>query len=325
MGDNNNNNNNNNSNNEKPRLNHKNYGNLLFFLFNTIFTYGVGTAGWLDTPDNGELSRKYQTIITPKSSAFVIWAVIFTFQGVYTILQLLPTFRSRALVQDGVSYWYMIACFFQVGWSFAFAFEVIPLSLVFMVLLFSSLMALIISQYYVIMADASSTASSSSSSSSSSCSTKNLVEFWFVRFPFYVHGGWITAATALNVNVVVVDSMASAATQLAVGIVSLAVLHAISVWHLFGYARPNYTIPIVLIWANGWIYGELQSPQSLVVDTFDVSVINGVAYAAFTVAMVIMIQVILRVAFVLFNYLRGVSYLQVKEDDGEGGRNNDEV
>ncbi len=246
-----------------PRLNHKNYGNIIFFVLNTLFTYGIGNAGWVGTPDNGELSRKYQTIITPKSSAFAIWAIIFTFQGIFSVLQLVPSFRGRPMVQQGVSYWYMLICFFQVGWTFAFAFEVIPLSLVFMLLLWISLMGLIISQYYVKL-----------DPRTSSCSSRGLIEFWFLRFPFSVHGGWITAATALNISVVAVDSNASAATQLAVGIVSLAVLHAISVWHLFGYKRPNYTIPIVLIWANGWIYGELQSPQDLIIQTFDQSIIS---------------------------------------------------
>merc|ERR1712113_378808 len=122
------------------------------------------------------------------------------------------------------------------------------------------------------------------------------------KFPFSIHGGWITAASTLNICVISVDQNSSAATQLAVGIVSLAVLHAISVWHLFGYKRPNYTIPIVLIWANGWIYGELQEPQELILQTFDQSVISGVAYAAFSVSMVITIQVVLRVAFLIYNY-----------------------
>lgn len=289
-----------------PRLNYKNYGNIIFFVLNTLFTYGVGQAGWLGTPDNGELSRKYQTIITPKSTAFAIWAVIFTFQGIFAILQLMPSYRGRPMVQEGVSFWYMLVCFWQVGWTFAFAFEVIPLSLVFMLLLWISLMGLIISQYYVKL-----------DPHTSGCSSKGLREFWFLRFPFSVHGGWITAATALNISVVAVDSGSTAATQLAVGIVSLAVLHALSVWHLFGYKRPNYTISIVLMWANGWIYGELQEPQQLVLDTFDQSVISGVAYAAFSVSMVIMIQLILRVAFLIYNYAIGQSYLQEKEEESE--------
>lgn len=290
---------------ERSALNWKNFGNLLAFVLNVLFTYGVGTAGWFGTPNNGELSEKYQTIITPKGTAFSIWAVIFLFQGLFTVVQMLPSFRGRPLVQDGVSFWYMVTCYAQVGWTFTFAYEVNEAALFFMLIIWMSLMALIISQYYVEL----------DSETSKCCSMKGLMEFWLLKFPFSIHGGWITAASALNVSVIAVDNESPAATQLAVGIICLAVLHALSVWHLFGYKRPNYTIPCVLIWANGWIYAELQQPKQLILDTFDQSVIDGVAYAAFSVAMIITIQVVVRVGFFAFNYAKGSSYLAVQQED----------
>jgi len=164
-------------------------------------------------------------------------------------------------------------------------------------------MALIISQYYVEPDD-------EGPESSSPCSLKGLIEFWFLKFPFSIHGGWITAASALNISVITVDNQSSAATQLAVGIVCLAALHALSVWNLFGYKKPNYTIAIVLIWATGWIYGELQNPKPLIVTTFDASIVDGAARAALSVSIIICIQVVLRVAFFTYNYFKGTSYLQ---------------
>lgn len=292
---------------EKPRLNVKNYLNIAAYALNILVTYGVGVLGFLGLPTNEELSAKYQTIITPNGTAFTIWALIFTLQAVFAILQLFPSFGSRPVVQKGVSYWYIVVCVAQCGWTFAFAFEVIILSLIFMILIWASLMGLLISQYYVEIEP----------SKFSCTSGQGLLEFWLLRFPFALHGGWITAASALNVNVVAVDQQATAASQLAVGIISLAVLHAISVWHLFGYKRPNYTIPGVLIWANGFIYNELQNPDPLIVSTFDQSIISGVAYAAFSVSMVITIQVVVRVAFFVFNYIRGKSYIQEKLEEEE--------
>lgn len=277
-------------------LNFKNYGNLIFYVLNILITFGVGTLGWLGTPDNGELSAKYQTIITPKGSAFSIWGIIFTFQAIFAVIQMLPGISTKAIVQDGVGYWYIIVCVAQAGWTFSFAYEVIPLSLIFMIILWFALMALLISQYYVKPDPSVST-------------MQKAMDFWLLRFPFQIHGGWITAATALNVNVVAVDNQSSAPTQLALGIVSLAALHALSVWHLFGYQRPNYTIPFVLVWANGWIYSELQAPNELIVNTFDASVITGVAYAALSVAIIILIQLGVRIGFLVYNYVRGTSYL----------------
>jgi hypothetical protein len=211
------------------------------------------------------------------------------------------------MVQQGVGYWYIPVCVFQCAWTLAFAYEQITLSLVFMLLIWISLMGLLISQYYVELEP----------STLSCTSMKGLLEFWLLRFPFAIHGGWITAASAVNVSLVAQATDAAPATQLSVAIICLAVLHALSVWHLFGYKRPNYTIPGVLIWANSWIYDELQDPKQSILDTYDEITITGVSYAAFSVAMVIIIQIIVRVAFFVFNYLRGKSYLQEKLEGEE--------
>jgi len=258
-----------------PPLSNTNYLNLVAYILNATLVYGFGTGGWLGAATNEELSRKYQTLVTPKSSAFVIWAVIFTFQGAFAVAQALPRFRARAMVVDGASYWYSVVSAVQIFWTLAFAYEAIPLSLVFMLLLWCSLVALLYSQYY---AESDGTP----------------WEFWLLRFPFSVHAGWITAASALNANVLVVSMDQPADIQLAVGIVSLAVLHAISVWVLFFPGRPNWTIACVLSWALWWIYAELGSPNELINVTFAEEAINGVRYAAITVALVILFQVAVR-------------------------------
>merc|ERR1712087_78322 len=193
------------------------------------------------------------------------------------IAQMFPKFRGKAMVQDGVKFYYILTCIFQVAWTFVFSFEVIELSVVLIVSIWASLVAILYSQYYTE-------------------SEGTLVEFWLLRFPFAIHCGWLTAASALNVNVLVVSigPEPAAPTQLAVGIVSLAVLHAVSVWVLFGFKRPNYTIAGVLAWANGWIYAELQQPRSQVVDLFHEDIISGVSYAALAVTFIISLQIAVR-------------------------------
>lgn len=258
-----------------PTLNHKNYLNVIAYILNVTLVYGVGNAGWLGTPDNGELSRKYQTLITPSSKAFIIWAVIFLAQGAFSLLQLLPRFRATPMLQNGLSYWYSVVAVMQIGWTLSFSYEVIPLSLVFMLLIWLSLVAILYSQYYTE-------------------SDGSVWEFWILRFPFAVHAGWITAASALNVNVQVVSMDKSADIQLAVAIVSLAVLHAISVWVLFNIPRPNWTMACVLCWAFGWIYAELGSASAKITDTFEEKTIDGVQYAAISVSFIILFQIVIR-------------------------------
>lgn len=48
---------------EKPSLNMKNWLNLLFYIFNVVFTFGVGSLGWFSGQTNGELSLKYQVCV----------------------------------------------------------------------------------------------------------------------------------------------------------------------------------------------------------------------------------------------------------------------
>lgn len=263
----------------KPPLSRNNYLNLVAYILNITLVYGLGNAGWLGTPNNGELSRKYQTLITPNSSAFSIWAVIFMFQGAFAVAQLFPHFRAHEMV-SALSYWYSVVSAVQIGWTIAFAYEVIPLSLVFMLLLWCSLAALLYSQYRAE-------------------SDGSLWEFWILRFPFSVHTGWITAASALNVNVQVVSMDQPASVQLAVGIVSLAVLHAISVWVIFYLRRPNWTMACVLSWAFGWIFAELGNPNELITSTFAEDTINGVRYASIAVSVIILLQIIFRLGLLL--------------------------
>lgn len=288
-------------------INLKNILNILFFVGNTVLTYGIGVMGWFGAGTNTELSEKYQTIVTPSGTAFSIWAIIFLFQGIFAFLNVLPRYRSKPMVQDGVSYWYVAVCVAQNGWNFTFPFDVIPVSLVFMFLTWACLMSLVISQYYT-------------------PSEKTLEEFWLLRFPFAVHAGWITAALAVNTNVIVVYAEAAAATQLAVGIISLAVLHAISVWVLFGFNKPNYTIACVLAWANGWIYDELQEAKDKITNTFNVQVISGVSYAALSVSFIILSQVAVRATYIAVKAVMTKKETEQNDDEkvSEGSTNLEE-
>lgn len=185
------------------------------------------------------------------------------------------------MVQDGVSYWYILICLFQSCWTPAFGFEYIAVALVFIVLIWLALVALVYSQYNVTNGD------------------NNLIEFWLLRFPFAVHCGWLTAASVLNVNVLGVKLEWSAEVQLAVGIVSLAYLHAVSVWAVFGFAKPNYTIAGVLCWANYWISNELNNPREGIIERFPEVVIDAVQLASLAVSIIIAGQVVVRVFLLL--------------------------
>merc|ERR1712070_402869 len=109
-----------------------------------------------------------------------------------------------------------------------------------------------------------------------------------------VHCGWLTAATALNTNVVIVNEAASASVQLTSGIISLAVLHAVAVVSLWIPNYPNYVIPSVLVWANFWIGKELQEPMEAISVLFGEVIVNAIKNAAFGVSVIILMQIFVR-------------------------------
>merc|ERR1712232_1011689 len=133
-----------------------------------------------------------------------------------------------------------------------------------MISIWSSLVALLYSQYYT-------------------KSEGTLVEFWLLRFPFAIHCGWLTAASALNVNVLVVDIGPPAAVQL----------------------------------ADGWIYAELQQPRDQIVQRFSADAISGVSYAALAVAIIISMQIAVRAIHALYeSFCSNNANTQRSEDTG---------
>lgn len=202
-----------------------------------------------------------QSLVTPNSAAFSIWALIFLTEGLFTTVQWFAPYRSKA--NDHVRYYFVAACLFQAAWTIAFAYEVFWLSLVWMIAIWTSLLGLVWHQQALSAADV-----------------------WWLGFPFKLHFGWITAAAALNVNVLVIALGASAANQLTIAILSLSLLLITLIWSLFGVANTSYTVASVMAWASWWIFAELQSPKPLIAQTFSPDIIEGVAYASLSISII---------------------------------------
>jgi hypothetical protein len=196
-----------------------------------------------------------------------------------------PRFRGHPLIQEGVSYWYLATCLTQVGWTFAFAFEVIWLSMVFMAAIFITLFVIAYRQYYQF---------------NNPENPKKFWDFWLFILPFTLHFGWIICATLLNVNIVIVNMQQPAAVQLCVGIICLAVLHAVALWALYFPERANYTIPCVIAWANGAIASELTNPKSLIASTFSDTITEAVRLAAASVCIIVLILIGSRLVLSLY-------------------------
>lgn len=142
-----------------------------------------------------------------------------------------------------------LVCLAQFAWSPAFAYEKIPLSAFFMGCILLPLIIINVRQYSLISKYNESTTNVKPS------------DYWMLQFPFEIHLGWISAAFALNLNIVAVDAGASADAQVIVAAISLVVLALVAFAGLFGVKRPQFVFPWVAAWAtvSTYLFGALSA------------------------------------------------------------------
>lgn len=231
-----------------------NIANLAAYAGNILLTFGFQSL--TNYPDNGELSAKYQTLVTPAGYAFAIWGIIFLAQLIWTIVQLTSSYKSNPLVVNnddesgtttGVGYLYVAVCIAQCLWTIVFSIEQIPLSLVAMLSILISLVMIVERQ--------------------SSYANTTIVEFWLLKFPLDIHCGWIWAASLVNFNVVLVAANTSSQVQTTFAWISLlGAVPAIAIYYT--WFKQVWTIPIVLAWASYAISNELSNPRDSITAKF---------------------------------------------------------
>jgi benzodiazapine receptor len=207
-----------------------NYLNVICFTANVVITYGVGVLGLGGLQTNGELSEKYQTLVTPIGFAFAIWGVIFIAQFIFTVAQLFPSYRGAPLVAKAIGYDYVGVCLSQIAWTLAFSYEIIWLSFLSMLSILYFLLSTVNDQYKLQEATP-------------------IRDYLFLKFPFSIHCGWIIAASFVNLSVLLVDVGVSLNVQYYVALATLVCLIACACFCVSFPTRPEYVVPAVLAWA----------------------------------------------------------------------------
>merc|ERR1712232_1101446 len=179
--------------NTNTSLNKYNILNLIAYLVNCFATFAIGQFGLFNRPSNGEISDKYQTIVTPFGTSFSIWGAIFVWQAVWVVWQFFPSQRnSEGVTKAG--YYYPIMTALQAGWTISFSYEIFWLSLVFMYGILATLVA---------------------ASMSLQTYKKTIKGYLLWQGPFSIQTGWIMAVAAVNTNVLPVAYGASVPVKLA--------------------------------------------------------------------------------------------------------------
>ena len=285
-----------------PKLQWVNVVNAVAYLVNVIVVFGTQYSDRF--PSNADQSEKYQTLLSPAAYAFSIWGVIFPAQAIWTVTQLLPEYRSQELVVKGVGYNYALVCAAQAAWSILFAKDEVTWSLIAML---SILLPLIKIVWTLSQIDDSTTPPTATlptsvegethvqqDSNSSSMASKFRDNLLF-RFPFEIHAAWITAATLVNFNVVLVAWDVSVSTRSILAWVSLFTVLGVAVSCLLlkgtgqdssykNNGNSQWVVPSVLTWAVYAIGKELNSPKELISKTYAKQDIEMFKIGAFVVA-----------------------------------------
>lgn len=205
----------------------------------TIIFNWLAATGRVGGVTPGMISDKYPTLVTPAGYAFSIWSLIYFGLIAFSIYQLLP---SNIAKYRNYRQLFIMTCVLNCGWIFFWHNDRILVSFVIIIMLAVLLFAI---NFKV-------------------TATDNLREYWFVKAPFSIYFGWVTAATLINFAVLLssmnVQLSASAATWLAVGLIFLAT--AIGV--IVRFKMTNHLFPLSIAWALTGI-GVKQSGQTLVV------------------------------------------------------------
>lgn len=106
------------------------------------------------------------------------------------------------------------------------------------------------------------------------------------------------AASALNTNVLPVYYEASTTVKIVVSSLSLVVLVVTAFTWLSSYPV-DFAIPLVIVWALGGVYAELQSPMPMILEEFSTKQINGVQNGVLAGLVVIGTGIIAKAAYVI--------------------------
>ena len=231
--------------------------------------------GLINNTTPGELSDKIPNLFVPSGIAFSIWGII------YVLLFVFVGYQARGLVKtvvEDTKYLRKIGWFFVLSnvanscWIFTWHYELVPLSLVFMVLLLASLLAIYLRLGIGLQGK--------------TIRRRDRVIF---HVPFSVYLGWITVATIANVTALLVWIGIEPYTSSAVVWTVVVIMVATLITSLMLIRRKDVAFGLVIIWALVGIVIKRLDPRYFV----ELTVASFAGLAAIAVC-ILMVFVLLR-------------------------------
>jgi hypothetical protein len=143
----------------------------------------------INNKTTGELSDQYPNLFVPAGLTFSIWGVIYILLTIFVIYGLVVAIRKdsgKSSFIENIGILFFISCLVNIGWIYAWHYEILPLSLGLMLILLVSLITIYL-RLRIGKSDSTRT------------------EKYLIHLPFSVYLGWITIATIANVTALLVD------------------------------------------------------------------------------------------------------------------------
>ena len=218
--------------------------------FGVVFVNYLAASGIVNNKTTGELSDKLITDINPSGYAFAIWSLIYLGLIIFSIYQAFPSQRENKLFEN-IRTIYILNCVANAGWIYAWHYEIIPLSIVIMLVILGTL--IFINRALI--------------------ETDTIVESLVAKVPFNIYFGWITVATILNASITLVyfGVKFPPTTTSIVGAILIIVATIIGVVIRFSLAAAFY--PMAIAWGLTGIAIK-QSGDTIVVVACAIGVIT---------------------------------------------------
>lgn len=149
----------------------------------TVFINYLSNTGLINNATIGEVSDALNALFTPAGYAFSIWGLIYLLLFGFVIYQGRSLFvkvkNDDFLIHTG--WWFVISCFANSAWVFAWLYGYTGLSCVFIFILLISLLKIVINNRLVL----------------DNVSLKTRI---FLHWPFTIYSGWVTVASIANMS-----------------------------------------------------------------------------------------------------------------------------
>jgi hypothetical protein len=218
--------------------------NIISFLTILIVNILANTLP-INGKNTGELSDLYPNLFVPAGYVFSIWFVIYLLLLGFTIYQASPKRRESEFINK-IGYFFGISSLANMIWIFMWHYEIVPLSLLAMIILLGSLIII------YLRLDIGR-------------NVPPREEKIFVQLPFSIYLGWITVATIANVVALLVSinwgRFGISEVTWTVGIISVAIILTL----INVQKRGDIGYSMVIIWTLGGIIVKQMGIQNIVI------------------------------------------------------------